>query len=158
MGSGTVIGNIAATAGSHIAPGDSAGILTILGNLTLNSGEVLDFELADITASDKISMTGSTLYLNNQQFSSFNFKPLGGFSQGTYILIDAGNIQGNLGPNLDGNIGGLPAFLSLSGDNLVLNVVPEPSTLVMLGVVFLACWFILGGFSKGDSPSRRGGL
>ena len=46
MGSGTVIGNLVAGSGSHIDPGDSAGILTISGKLTLNSGAVLDFDLA----------------------------------------------------------------------------------------------------------------
>jgi autotransporter-associated beta strand protein len=138
MGRGTVLGGVVATPGSQIVPGDSAGILTISGNLTLNSGALLDFELANTSASDKISMTGSTLYLNNQQFSDFVFTPLGGFGAGTYILIDAGGIQGNLGNSLSGNIGGLPASLSTSGNDLVLNVVPEPSIWILLATAGLA--------------------
>ncbi len=138
MGSGTVLGNVVAASGSHIAPGNSAGILTLTGNLTLNSGALLDFDLANTAASDKISMTGSTLYLTGQQFSDFVFTPLDGFGAGIYVLIDAGGIQGNLGDNLSGNIGGLSALLTTSGNDLVLNVVPEPSIWILLATSGLA--------------------
>ena len=135
MGSGTVLGNIIATSGSHIAPGNSAGTLTISDNLTLNDGALLDFELANTAASDKISMSSSTLYLNGQDFSDFNFTALSGFGNGTYTLIDAGTISGNLGSNLTGPIGAYSGTLSISGNDLVLNVVPEPGTWVLLATM-----------------------
>ncbi len=98
----------------------------------MNSGALLNFELADTSASDKIAMTNSTLSLSGQQFSDFSFTPLSGFGQGKYILIDANNVQGSLGANLSGLIGGLPASLSISGNDLILTVVPEPSSIRLL--------------------------
>jgi autotransporter-associated beta strand protein len=130
-GTGSV-GNVMVNSGGHIAPGNSAGVLRLAGGLTLNSGALLDFDLANTAASDKISMTGSTLYLNGQQFADFTFTVLSGFGSGTYILIDAGGIQGSLGNNISGDIGGLSVSLSMSGNDLVLNVVPEPSIWILL--------------------------
>ncbi len=147
-GAGTVKGSIVADAGSHIKPGDGIGTLTFFaGNLTLNSGAVLDFDLATTAASDKISITGVvaayTLFLNGQQFSDFNFTALDGFGAGTYTLIDAGKISGNLGANLSGTVGGLLASMSKSGNDLILTVAPEPDTLFLLasalaGLLFYA--------------------
>ena len=138
-GSGTLGGNgragsVTVNPGGHLAPGASAGTLTLTGNLTLSAGARLDFDLAGPNASDKIAMASSTLMLNGQQFSDFTFTPLAGFGPGQYTLIDAGTITGSLGSNRDGTIGGLPATLSTSGGDLVLNVVPEPSTFVLLGM------------------------
>ena len=44
--------------------------------------------------------------------------------------------------NTSGTIDGYPATLAVSGNNLVLNVVPEPSTAILLavGVVALIGW------------------
>jgi autotransporter-associated beta strand protein len=142
-GTGSV-GNVTVNSGGHIAPGNSAGTLTLAGDLTLNSGALLDFDLAGAAASDKISMTGSTLYLNGQLFSDFAFNPQTGFGLGTYILIDAGGIQGILGDNLSGNIGGLSASLSISGDDLMLTVVPEPSIWILLATVGLGLFAYAG--------------
>jgi autotransporter-associated beta strand protein len=137
-GAGTVTGSVVAASGSHIAPGDSAGVLTFSGNLTLNSGALLDFDLGDILESDKIYMHSSILYLNGQQFSDFNFTALSGFGAGIYTLIDAAVISGSLGDNLSGAIGAYTASLSISGNDLVLNVVPEPGTWLVLAMAFLA--------------------
>jgi autotransporter-associated beta strand protein len=137
-GNGSVVGNIVATSGSHIAPGNSPGVLSLSGNLTLNSGSRLDYDLDSILTSDKIAMTGSTLFLNNQQFSDFSFTTTGNFGLGTYILIDAGGVQGHLGPNTSGMIGGWQASLAVSGNDLVLNVVPEPGTWLLLVTACIA--------------------
>jgi T5SS/PEP-CTERM-associated repeat protein/autotransporter-associated beta strand protein len=131
-GSGKVLGNFSALAGSHITPGDSAGVLNVTGNLSLTDGAFLDFELGDIFASDKIFMPASILYLNGQDFADFHFTQLDRFGMGLYTLIDAGTISGPLGSNLSGNIGSYTASLAVSGNDLVLNVVPEPSSLAMM--------------------------
>lgn len=136
-GTGSV-GNVILNPGGQIAPGNSAGRLTIMGDLTLSSGALLDFDLANTAASDKISMTTSTLHLNGQQFSDFAFNPLSGFGSGVYVLIDAGAIQGSLDDNLSGNIAGLSASLSTSGNHLILTVVPEPSVWITLATAALA--------------------
>jgi hypothetical protein len=52
---------------------------------------------------------------------------------GAYTLIDAGSMGGGLGANTSGTIDGLPASLAISGNDLVLTVVPEAGTLALLG-------------------------
>jgi fibronectin-binding autotransporter adhesin len=136
-GKGWVSGAVVAAAGSLIEPGDSAGVLTIDGDLTLNEGARLDFDLDTPATSDQISMAASTLFLNNQEFGDFTFHPLGGFGEGTYLLIDAGMIFGSLGSNLNGTVGNLPASLATSRGDLVLIVVPEPGVWIMLAAVVL---------------------
>ncbi len=133
-GAGNVLGAIIATLGSHIEPGDGLGTLTLGGNLTLNDGALLDYELEAVGSSDRIVMTDSTLYLNGQDFSDFSFTALSGFGDGTYTLIDAKAISGALSTsNLSGTIvGGHVGTLSVLGNRLVLTVVPEPGTLTLL--------------------------
>ena len=131
-GSGTINGSVTVYSGSHIDPGDSVGTLKVSGSgsLTINLGAVLDFELGSISESDKISC--SHLLFSGLDFSYFNFTALDGFGPGTYTLIDADTIASNFGNNLTGTIGGYSATLAKSGNDLVLNVVPEPGTWMLL--------------------------
>jgi autotransporter-associated beta strand protein len=138
-GSGTFIGDVTVLSGSHIDPGDSVGTLTISdsGSLGIGPGAVLDFELGSISESDKISMSSSNLNFmningNGLDFSYFNFTALDGFGPGTYTLIDAGTISGNLGKNLTGTIGDFTGTISISNNDLILTVVPEPGTWMLL--------------------------
>lgn len=152
MGGGNIIGDIIASVGSHIAPGDSAGTLTIAGNLTLNDGALLDFELGSISASDKISMSSSTLFINNLDFYDFHFTALSGFGTGIYTLIDAGTISGQLGSKLTGPIGNYSGTLSKSNNDLILTVaVPEPGTWILLAS---ACLAIFAGKRMGIRDKR----
>jgi autotransporter-associated beta strand protein len=128
------VGNVEVTVGGTIAPGESAGILSLAGNLTLDAGALLDFDLGSQANSDKIAMSSSTLTLSDQKFSDFDFHTLMGFGEGTYVLIDAGTVHGSLNAEDNGSVGGLPATLSVSGGDLVLTVVPEPSSLVLLAI------------------------
>ena len=118
--------------GGTLAPGDPQGVLHLSGNLTLLSGAAMDYDLDGLSADDDISMPTGALSLNNQQFSDFSFTPLTGFAPGSYTLIVAGSVSGNLASN-SGTIDGLPATLAVSNNDLVLTVVPEPSTAVLLG-------------------------
>ncbi len=133
------LSSVTVNAGGHLAPGDAPGQLTLSGSLTLLSGAVMDYELDTPLDSDEVYMPNGLLSLNGQQFSDFNFTPLAGFAPGSYTLIDAGSISGGLGANTSGTIDGLPANLAMQGNNLVLNVVPEPGTLALLAFGVLAC-------------------
>jgi kelch-like protein 20 len=126
-------GSVTVKAEGHVAPGASASALRLAGNLTLEAGAKLDFELGPPAFSDLIAMdSATTLFLNGQQFSDFTFTTYTGFEPGEYTLIDAFAIEGALGTNRNGTIAGLPASLAVSGSALVLTVVPEPSTLALL--------------------------
>ena len=117
-GAGTV-GGVTVADGGCVAPGNSVGTLALAGNLSLDTGALLDFELAGPTTSDLISMRYSTLTLNGQRFSDFTFTPLAGFGLNTYVLIDAGTILGKLGANTSGMVGEWPATISTRGDDLL---------------------------------------
>ncbi|MGA2035208.1 MAG: autotransporter-associated beta strand repeat-containing protein [Thermoguttaceae bacterium] len=163
-GTGTV-GGVTVNGGGQIAPGNPAGILKLAGNLTLLPGAALDFSLDTLSDSSKIEMSSQTLLLDGQQFADFNFTPLAGFGRGMYTLIDAGNSQGSLGDDLGGTIDDFPAMLVWSGNNLSLNVTPEPSTLALLGagalafLVFRRCTFpaACSGCAGGGGLWRRRG-
>jgi hypothetical protein len=94
----------------------------------------MDYELDTPLVSAMVLMNSGALTLNGQQFSDFSFTPLGGLGIGSYPLIDAGSISGSLGANTSGTIDGLSATLAVQGNDLVLNVVPEPGTLALLVV------------------------
>ena len=61
----------------------------------------------------------------------------GNINTGGYPLIAAGSISGSLGPRTSGTVNGFPATLGIQGNDIVLNVVPEPSTLALLGTGLL---------------------
>jgi len=140
------VGPVTVNLGGHLAPGGlpgAIGTLTLGGNLSLNSGALLDFDLDAPTVCDLISMSSSTVTLDGQRFSDFTFTPKAGFGPGTYTLIDADIILGSLAGNCSGTIGGFRASISTGNGDLTLTVaVPEPSTLVLLGmgtVALAAC-------------------
>jgi hypothetical protein len=116
-------------AGGHLAPGNPLGSLQLSGSLTLSAGAAMDYGLDMPADSSLVSMPAGVLSLSGQQFSDFNFSTLSGFGAGAYTLVDAGSINGSLGANHGGTINGLPASIAIQGNDLVLNVVPEPGTL-----------------------------
>ena len=115
----------------------------------------MDFDLDGLPTDDMISMPSGTLTFSGQQFSNFGFTWTAGFGPGTYTLVNAKSISG-LGSNLSGSIDGLPATLSVSNNNLMLTVVPEPSTAALLGagVVGLIGWAWRRRLRKVKAPSR----
>lgn len=95
-GTGSVAGAVTVGGTGHIAPGPATGIesLGMTGGLTLNSGSILDFELAAPGTSDLINSTlaGGTNILG----ATLNLTDAGGLAAGTYTLIDyAGALLGD---------------------------------------------------------------
>jgi autotransporter-associated beta strand protein len=129
MGTGSLAA-VTVEAGGAIRPGNSAGTLTV-GDLTLDGGALLEFELG--TSSDLI-LAGATT-LGGVDFDNFTFLPGVGFGPGVYTLIDATGISG-LGAGTTGTVGSYDAALSIDddGQDLVLTVIPEPTTLGLLGL------------------------
>lgn len=148
-GSGTVAGAATAAAGSFLSAGAGAGAV---GSLTFNStldisglasgtGGLL-FDLGAVGASDQIVSGALSIGTGLLDLDDFSFTTLGGFGVGVYTLFDAASITGSLGSNLFGTVGGLDAALSISGNSLVLTVIPEPSALAVfagVGALGFAC-------------------
>ena len=136
LGGAGYLNSVTVNAGGTLAPGDPLGLLHLGGNLVLAASGTMDFELDGVSTDDEVSMPLGSLTFNGQQFSNFGFTWTNGFGPGTYTLVNAKSISG-LGSNLSGTIDGLPATLSVSNNNLMLTVVPEPSTAALLGVGLL---------------------
>ncbi len=134
--------SITVTPSGQLAPGDGLGIMNVSGSLNLLSGAVMDFQLDTPSTSSQIIMPSGQLVLTGQQLSDFDFTPTSDFEQGNYLLVEAGSITGSLGLSTSGTVDGLPATLAVQGNDLVLNVVPEPSTPALLGAgaIGLAAW------------------
>ena len=118
--------------GGSFAPGNSPGKVVVSGSLALDPGATLDFDLDAVADSGLVLMPGNLLTLGGQDLSSMSFTVEPGFGKGTYTLIAAQEVSGSIGTSDSGTIDGLPATLSMEGSNLVLTVVPEPSTLALL--------------------------
>jgi fibronectin-binding autotransporter adhesin len=120
-------------------------------SMQLNSGSKFVFDLGAMNLSDSVTpgtatsdlirVTGGTLNLNSIDLSDFTIKMLAGFNVGNYNLFAAdapGDITGTLGPLLTQSFsfGGLPYAYTLAitngGQDLTLEVVPEPSTWAMM--------------------------
>ena len=131
--------------------GESVGTLTFANNLDISlqvaaaATSSLLYELDTPGASDLALLTGGILNIGagGLEFDDFVFTALGGFGIGTYTLFDTSNlITGSLGANVTGTIAGNGATLFISGDgqDVQLNVVPEPSAFISLfgGIAMLA--------------------
>ncbi len=106
--------------------------MQLSGSLTILSGAIMDYDLDTPLDSSEVYMPTGLLVLNRQNFSDFRFAPSGGFAPGSYMLIDAGSVNGTLGANTSGTINGRQASLAMQGNDLVLTVVPEPGALSLL--------------------------
>lgn len=157
-GTGTIsagANSVTVNSGAFLSPGNgnensAAGVGKLsmtftTGTLSLLSGSKFVFDLATTapgTGSDLINVTAGALTLGGQNFSDFTFNTLAGFDVGTYTLFQTatpilGSLDANAA-NLTGTVGssGLTGTLAISGNNLVLTVIPEPGSLAAL----------LGGF------------
>lgn len=147
-GSGTIAGTVDSL-GGVIAPGTSAGTLSINNALSLDAASILDFELdgTDMTIGLGINdlINGVT---NLTLAGTLNVAPLDSFAGAslgdTWRLID---YSGSLIDNglVLGSLPSLSSGLSFQLDTATagqvnLTIVPEPSSLVMLAFGAIAFW------------------
>ncbi len=130
LGGAGSLTNVTVNRGAQIAPGSPLGPLSIGGALIMEPGATIACDLDTPFTSSLILAHEVTL--NGQDMSSLNFTPTVNFEPGTYDLIEAGLISGSLGSTTSGTIDGDPASIAVVGNNLLLTVVPEPSTLAVL--------------------------
>ncbi len=149
-GAGTVIatGKTLEILGT-LAPGNSPGQLTVDGGtLDISDAASLVFELG--TSYDSVFLTnGADLDIGTLDFTDFNFVPITGFGAGTYTLFSGWDgLSGSLGM-ITGNIDGLDSTLSIVGNELRLDVIPEPSTGLLLGLAAGALLLFRGARRRG---------
>ena len=89
--------SVTVNGGGQLAPGNAPGILNLSGDLTLEAGAIMDYDLDTPSTSDLVLMPTGELLLSGQQFSDWNFTHSVNFAPGVYPLIDAESIGGSLG-------------------------------------------------------------
>ncbi len=125
-----------------ISPGDPLDVMSISGNLDLATGAMMDYDLDTPLTSETIDC-GRLALGSPLGFSNFHFDHTSNFGPGAYDLIQSTTTLPSgvlLSGDTSGSVDGMPAQLSVSGNELVLTVVPEPGTLVLLvsGAIGLA--------------------
>ena len=147
---GTSGANVTVQSGGSLAPGASIGTLTFdLGSGALDLSSVgaggLKFELGPVEASDQVILTSGTLNIGMLGLDQFTFLPQSGFEWGDYTLFDAtSEILGSIDPaNAKGFIGedNAELWIDTINHNVMLNIVPEPASLVLAALAFLALAF-----------------
>jgi autotransporter-associated beta strand protein len=151
-GSGTIQtannAGVSVLTGGSLSPGNSPGVLSMdLGSGVLDisgaaSGSTASmlFDLDLPGTSDEVVLTNaaSSLKIGSGLLDQgdFNFTTTGNLAIGQeFVLFDSSNpINGTLGPNLLGGLGGFGTVLGLAdnGHDIVLDIVPEPASLVLM--------------------------
>ncbi|MDH4872215.1 DUF4347 domain-containing protein, partial [Pseudomonas sp. BN515] len=116
-GSGILGGNVTVQSGGTLSPGNSAGTLTVNGNLQMNAGSILAVEINGTTAGtqyDQVVVNGTVNVSGATLAVTHGYAP--GFGD-VYTLID-----NNLSDSVTGNFSGLAegGTLTASGNGTVL--------------------------------------
>jgi autotransporter-associated beta strand protein len=139
-GSGTYIGDIALTSGASIAPGDSAGLLTVDGDLSLGAGGRLAIELGGTLPGnqyDSLDVLGNVTLTNAVLDVSLieNFIP--DPKQG-FVILRANQIEGRfINASTTILIGRLELPITYRPNAIVLGnalVIPEPCSLMLASI------------------------
>ncbi|MEI6239476.1 MAG: autotransporter-associated beta strand repeat-containing protein [Planctomycetia bacterium] len=143
LGGSGVVGGVTTVAGI-LAPGNSIGTLTIGNDVTwsgaASAGSSTDwlFELGTSGTSDLLAITGvaSDFLKSTTNGSVFRFDFGGSSQQGTYTLLSWGGSTTFTASDFSytGLANGNTATFSIDGSNLNVVVVPEPTSIVLLGL------------------------
>ncbi len=130
-GTGT-LNNVTVNSGGEVAPGDAPGVMHLSGSLTMAAGAAMDFELDSPTSYDQLELSGPAVLggeLNVSLVNGFSpavgqsFDLINGHTNGSFAEINLPT----LGSDLRWDTGQLYT-------NGTIEVLPEPSTLLLLAV------------------------
>ena len=149
-GTGEIKGNVQLN--GTLSAGNSVGTLAVTGQLDITPTvenhvtPALIFELGAPGSSDLVLVTGELVIGTGfLEFEDFTFTDVG-VTGGVYTLFSTSSaINGSLGGNLAGMIGGRAATLSLGdgGTDVILTVVPEPGSAGLAGIAALGLVAVL---------------
>ena len=134
-GNGTFVGGLIMDSGSTLAPGNSAGQLTVQGNLTMESGSAFQVELNGLnpgTQYDQLLFSGGTfgLTLNSPELDVLlGFTP--SYGQTFTIVSGFGSLTGEFNGKPNGSqftVGSTLFQIDYNANDITLTVVPEPGT------------------------------
>jgi autotransporter-associated beta strand protein len=125
-GTGTIGGNVTVAAAANLAPGASAGTLTITGNLDISAmaggAGQLKYELDALAGTNDQIAVGGTLNIGTLALDDLAVTNLGGLEVGTYTLITSTGLSGTADGTTALIAAGFNGQLQTSGNNLVLAV------------------------------------
>jgi autotransporter-associated beta strand protein len=130
-------GSIAPSITSPLTFSLSGGSLDISGAVALANSQSLVFGLnQDAGQNSEVVVNTGNLNIGSStlEFNDFQFFTLSPFTTpGTYTLFHANTpIIGTLGANTAGFVNGLQASIAIQGNDVILQVVPEPNSLALL--------------------------
>jgi len=131
-GTGTMGGDVVVQAGGTLSPGQSPGLLTLAGALTMDAASTLEMQITGTAAGlyDQLSVggnftAGGTLDLAvsyaAKSGDTFQLFTSGGYDSGSFIILS----------NLSGGLSWDASQLASTG---VISIVPEPSALALSGL------------------------
>jgi hypothetical protein len=122
-GNGTFYSSINTLSGGIVSPGLSLGALNVAGNATFGSNSTLTIELSLVDGQSDLLAVGGNVTLDSS--SALNIS--GGVVGNVYTVMTFSAVSGSFGtvtPNYT---------LSYNLNNLTIEVVPEPSTILLIG-------------------------
>lgn len=137
VGGNGVVGAITVPSGGVISPGNSIGTLNT-GNIDMEAGSAIDWEVGNPGSADLVDVTGTfTIPAGKMTVNAIK----AGSAGGTYTIVQTtGGIVGNAsdvtmsyGSGITGD-----ANPTINGNNLEVNIVPEPAILGLLSLIALA--------------------
>ncbi|HUO10822.1 MAG TPA: autotransporter-associated beta strand repeat-containing protein [Phycisphaerae bacterium] len=149
-GSGTITGDVTINSGSHLAPGNNNVGTLNLGNVTLASGSILDFDF-NTAANSLANLTGS-LTINGGGINLYTEGTTNAFdTNGTYNLFQfAGSVPGNFNT--------LQILNGVAGVTYTLGSTAHDITLTISGGSGGVGWAVDAGGSWGTSSNWSGGI
>ncbi len=144
-----MVASVTIAGNGTVAPGTSAGTLTVGGDLTLADASILDYEL---DAPDPVGGAGGDFIAGIQGLTLdgvLNVTSLGfdfltaNVGDQWKLMAYSGSLTDNtlsLG-SMPGLNGGRSYAITVTGDSVILSVVPEPGALGLLGLVAVA-WIL----------------
>ena len=129
-GTGSIFGPVAVNDGGSLSPGsNTVGTLTLRGNLTLNAGSALRFELGAINASDKVVVSNAVV-MNG----ALHLTNVAGFGSGTYTLMTYAGVPAGTMPTIGSKPSGFGCVLDTNTVGQLRLVVTALAPPVISGV------------------------
>jgi hypothetical protein len=143
-GSGSIVGDVVLGGSTAVlAPGTSAGTLTVDGDVDFTAGGVLEIEL-DGGSADRLDASGMLNLSGANDTLQIDILPGGAVT--SYLIATYGTLAGTFE-----NVLNLPTDYRLDynyqGRNWIVLVAPEPGSVVLLlaGLVTILCWRQMAG-------------